>query len=157
MRSALGLIVCLAVVYAVAGIGGYTTSSSVTSWYATLNRPAWNPPNWVFGPVWGVLYTLMAVAAWLVWRRAGVAPVVLPLAVFAVQLALNGAWTWIFFGLHQPGWAFADIVLLWVGIVATMISFWRVSPTAGALLVPYLAWVSFAGALNLALWRLNPQ
>jgi benzodiazapine receptor len=125
-------------------------------WYAGLKKPAWNPPSWIFGPVWSALYTMMAVAAWLVWRRGGFAGQRRPLTLFLVQLALNAAWTPLFFGLHRPGAAFAEIVLLWLAIAATLAAFRRVSRAAAWLLAPYLAWVSFAAALNFALWRLNP-
>ena len=156
MRTTVGLVVCLVVTYGAAAIGGLAMSGGPGGWYQTINKPTWNPPGWVFGPVWTLLYTLMAIAAWLVWRRAAETSVALPLALFAVQLALNAAWTWFFFGWHQPGWAFGEIALLWVAILATMVTFWRVTPTSGALLVPYLAWVSFAGVLNFTLWRMNP-
>lgn len=125
------------------------------TWYAALRKPAWNPPGWVFGPVWTLLYSMMAVAAWLVWRRGGWRMQRLPLTWFLVQLALNAAWTPIFFGLHRPGLAFADIVLLWLAIVGTIISFKRVQRGAAWLLAPYLAWVSFAAFLNFTLWRMN--
>lgn len=121
-------------------------------WYAALIKPAWNPPAWVFGPAWTLLYILMAVAAWLVWKRAGFSR---PLAFYFLQLALNAAWTPIFFGAHQLGWALAEIVVLWTLILLTLLSFRRVSPVAGWLFVPYLAWVSFATFLNFTLWRLN--
>lgn len=124
-------------------------------WYALLKKPSWNPPAWVFGPVWTALYAMMAVAAWLVWRRGGFAAQRRPLALFLVQLVLNAAWTPLFFGLKQPGWAFTEIVLLWWAITATLIAFRRVSQAAAWLLAPYLAWVSFAAALNFTLWRLN--
>ncbi|MHB1038308.1 MAG: TspO/MBR family protein [Pirellulales bacterium] len=117
-----------------------------------LTKPSWTPPGWLFGPVWSVLYLSMAVAAWLVWRKGNA---VMPLALFAVQLTFNAAWSWLFFGLHSPGMAFIDIVLLWAAIVATTIVFWRRSLVAGLLFVPYLAWVSFAGVLNFGIWRLN--
>ena len=123
------------------------------AWYAALMKPAWNPPSWIFGPAWTLLYTLMAVAAWLVWKRVGFSR---PLAFYFVQLALNAAWTPIFFGAHQLGWALMEIILLWIMILLTLLSFRRVTPTAGWLFVPYLAWVSFASFLNLTLWRLNP-
>ena len=123
------------------------------TWYAALNKPAWNPPAWVFGPAWTLLYTLMAVAAWLVWKRNGWRR---PLQLYLVQLVLNAAWTPIFFGAHQLGWALVEIVALWIAILLTMLGFLRVNKTAGALFVPYLAWVTFATVLNLALWRLNP-
>lgn len=123
-------------------------------WYAALIKPSWNPPAWLFGPAWTLLYTLMATAAWLVWRRVGFSR---PLAFYFVQLALNAAWTPIFFGAHQLGWALVEIVVLWVAILLTLLSFHRVSPAAGWLFVPYLAWVSFATFLNFTLWRLNPS
>lgn len=125
-------------------------------WYASLRKPSWNPPGWIFGPVWTALYTLMAVAAWLVWQQGGFNTHRRALTLFAVQLALNAAWTPLFFGLHWPGVAFAEIVLLWLAIAATLTAFHRINAPAAWLLAPYLAWVSFAAALNLALWRLNP-
>ena len=125
-------------------------------WYATLKKPSWNPPGWIFGPVWTALYTMMALAAWLVWRQGGWDKQRKPLLLFLVQLALNALWTPLFFGWHRPGVAFAEIVLLWLAIAATIAVFRPVSRTAMLLLVPYLAWVSFAAALNFTLWRLNP-
>ena len=125
-------------------------------WYAQLQKPAFNPPNWVFAPVWTLLYILMAVAAWLVWRKAGLQEGALPLALYAFQLGVNAWWSWLFFGMHQIGGALADLVLLWVCIAIACALFWRVRLAAGLLMLPYVAWVSFAGALNFALWRLNP-
>lgn len=139
-----------------AGLGAAWTNLSVGDWYATLNKPSWNPPNWVFGPVWTTLYLMMAIAAWLVWRSKGLADAWLPLLLFGVQLILNTAWSALFFGMRNPGIAFADIVLLWFAILATIIAFRRESNLAALLLVPYLAWVSFATALNWSIWRLNP-
>lgn len=124
-------------------------------WYAGLTKPAWNPPSWVFGPVWTALYTMMAVAAWLVWQRSAGGVRRLALGLFLAQLVLNAAWTPLFFGLHLLGVALAEMLLLWVAIAATIIAFHRVHRLAAWLLVPYLAWVSFAAFLNLALWRLN--
>ncbi len=124
-------------------------------WYAGLHKPQWNPPGWIFGPVWTALYTMMAVAAWLVWKRGGWAAQRRPLTLFLVQLSLNAAWTPLFFGWHQPGLAFAEIVLLWLAIAATLVAFRPVSRAAAWLLAPYLAWVSFAAVLNFTLWRLN--
>ncbi len=124
-------------------------------WYAALAKPSWNPPSWVFGPVWMLLYTLMAVAAWLVWQRGEGGARRLALGLYAVQLALNAAWTPLFFGLHLLGVAFVEILLLWLAIAATIAAFHRVHRLAAWLLVPYLAWVSFAAVLNFTLWRLN--
>ena len=124
-------------------------------WYRGLNKPAWNPPNSVFGPVWTVLYLLMAVAAWLVWRQYGIGGALVPLIFFVAQLALNAAWTWLFFGRHEPGATFVDILVLCVVILITLILFWRLAPVAGVLLLPYLAWVSFAAVLNGTIWRMN--
>lgn len=125
------------------------------AWYAALNKPSWNPPPWIFGPAWTLLYTLMAVAAWTVWKRGGFAAQRVPLSLYLVQLALNAAWTPIFFGMHRMDIAFAVIVALWIAIALTLRRFWRVQTLAGALFVPYLAWVSFASLLNFTLWRLN--
>ncbi len=124
-------------------------------WFAALKKPAWNPPSWIFGPVWTALYAMMAAAAWLVWQRGGWKEQRKPLLIFLAQLALNALWTPLFFGLHRPGVAFAEIVLLWLAIVATLVAFRPVNRTAAWLLVPYLAWVSFAAVLNGTLWRLN--
>lgn len=125
-------------------------------WYASLQKPSWTPPNWLFGPVWTLLYLLMAVSAWLVWREGGLPRQARPLAFFLAQLAANAVWSWFCFGLHRLGLAFLDLALLWVWLAITIFLFWKVRKTAAVLLLPYLLWVSFAGALNLALWRLNP-
>jgi tryptophan-rich sensory protein len=125
-------------------------------WYASLKKPEWNPPVWIFGPVWSALYAMMAVAAWLVWRQGGWGKQRKPLLVFLAQLALNALWTPLFFGLHWPGLAFAEIVLFWLAIAATLAAFCSVNRAAAWLLAPYLAWVSFAAVLNFTLWRLNP-
>lgn len=124
-------------------------------WYASLVKPSWNPPGAVFGPVWTVLYILMGVAAWLVWKREGFSGAKIALALFIGQLVLNALWSYLFFGLRQPMWAFFEIILLWIVIVLTMVSFWRVRPAAGVLFIPYVCWVGFALVLNLQLWRLN--
>ena len=124
-------------------------------WYRALHKPWFNPPGWVFGPVWTLLYASMAVAAWMLWRRRGFRAARIPLMLFALQLVLNAAWTPLFFGLHRPGLAFAEIVLLWLAIAATVAAFFRDVRWAGWLMTPYLAWVSFAAVLNFALWRMN--
>lgn len=150
--SALGLVAALALTFSAAYAGSRFPADA---WYAGLSKPPWNPPNWLFGPVWGVLYVLMAVAAWLVWREAGLVGAAVPLGVFVVQLGLNAAWSWLFFGRHELGVALVEIVVLWGAIVGTMVGFWRVRPIGGVLLVPYLVWVTFAAVLNFTLWRLN--
>lgn len=151
----LGFVGWLIVVFVAAAIGALA-SAQAGPFYAELARPDWAPPASLFGPVWSVLYALMGIAAWLVWRERGFHHARRALGLFLVQLALNALWSWLFFGWHLGAWAFADIVVLWVLIVATVIAFWRIRPVAGILLVPYLAWVSFAAFLNHAVWRLNP-
>ena len=148
----LAFVVCLAVVFAAAFFGA---QFQIGDWYAGLAKPSWTPPNAVFGPVWTGLYVLMGVAAALVWRQVGFGAAWKPLAVFAVQLVLNAAWSWLFFGLHRPGSAFAEIVAMWAAILITLVLFWRVRPLAGILFLPYLLWVSFAGVLNFSIWQLN--
>jgi tryptophan-rich sensory protein len=152
-RSILGLVGWIAVSFGAAAVGGLFGPGE---WYATLNKPSWNPPSWIFGPVWTLLYAMMGIAAWLVWKERGWRGAALPLSLFLLQLILNAAWSWLFFGLHRPGLALADIAALWISILATLIAFWRVRPAAGALLIPYLAWVTFATVLNAELWRRNP-
>lgn len=150
-----GLFASILICFAAAGLGAAVTTPQIRGWYATINKPSWNPPDWVFGPVWTVLYLMMAVAAWLVWRRSSFRMDRIPLAVFAVQLALNSLWSVLFFGMQQPGLAAAEILLLVAMILATVVVFWRRSPVAGSLLLPYLIWVSFASVLNLSIWQLN--
>jgi tryptophan-rich sensory protein len=152
-RYGLALAGWLALTFLAAAFGGFFAPGQ---WYASLAKPAWNPPAWIFGPVWTVLYAMMAVAAWLVWKRAGFGRQPLALSLFLAQLLLNALWSPLFFGLRNPGLAFADILLLWLALLATVVVFWRTRRVAGALLMPYLAWVTFAAALNLAIWRLNP-
>jgi benzodiazapine receptor len=126
-------------------------------WYERLAKPSWRPPNRLFAPVWTILYFTIAVSGWLVWREVGFTNAWLPFALYGTQLVLNAAWTPIFFGLHRPDLAFVDIVLVWLSIVATMFLFYPIHPEAALLLFPYLAWVTFAAALNFAIWRLNPS
>ena len=150
------LVVAVAIPLVVGGLGGIATASAIPTWYQGLNKPAWNPPGWVFGPVWTLLYILMGVAAWLVWRQGWDNPQVqVALAIFGVQLLLNLFWSLIFFGLHSPGWAVLEIVVLWGFILATTIQFYRLEPVAGLLLVPYQLWVTFATVLNATVWQLN--
>jgi translocator protein len=152
VRGAAGLLFWIALCFAVAWFGArYAPGPD----YGQLVKPAWTPPPWLFAPVWSALYLMMALAAWLVWLPGGVGGARGPLALFVVQLVLNGLWSWLFFGLQRRGLAFVDVVLLWFAILVTMVAFWSRRPLAGALLIPYLGWVGFAAALNLAVWRLN--
>jgi tryptophan-rich sensory protein len=145
------------VCFAASAVGAIAVGRTLDTWYVALRKPAWNPPNWVFAPVWTSLYTAMAVSAWLVWRRRREQPRESGIALswFGIQLVLNAAWSWIFFAWRQPGWGFAEVVVLWIAIVVTIARSWRVSRPSAALLLPYLAWVSFASALNGEIWRLN--
>jgi translocator protein len=152
-KTIVGLFGWLLLCFAASAVGALFMPGE---WYAALNKPDWNPPGWIFGPVWTMLYVMMAVAAWLVWQRGGFAVQRRPLGLFLVQLALNMLWTLLFFGLRQPGVAFAEILLLWLVILATLLAFRSVSRAAAWLLAPYLAWVSFAAVLNGVIWRLNP-
>lgn len=155
MRSAIALLAFLVVVLAAASVGAFFTAPAVRDWYPLLNKPSWTPPAWVFGPVWTLLYLGIAVAGFLVWRQSGFTCARWTMLLFALQLVLNAGWSWIFFGLRQPGWAFVEIVVLWGSILATTIAFFRVSRAAGALFIPYLLWVTFAAGLNFAIWRLS--
>jgi len=145
----------LGVCFAVAGISGSWTASEIPGWYSTLHRPRIAPPNWVFGPVWTLLYTLMAIAAWRVWLAPPSAFRTWGLLLFLVQLALNFAWSWIFFRMHAIGTALFDVGILWAFIGATTLLFARVTPNAAGLMAPYWAWVTFATALNAGYWLLN--
>lgn len=157
MRSLVALAVSLAVCFAAAGLGAALTRPSLDDWYPALDKPAWTPPDGVFGPVWTTLFALMAIAAWRVWRRRQAEPKAARVALgwFATQLALNVGWSLLFFGLRAPGWALLEILLLWGAILATAQAARRVDAPAAALLIPYMVWVSFAAALNFAIWSLN--
>jgi len=154
-RQWIGLIVFVVLCFTAAWLGSSVTTPKIGSWYASLTKPSFNPPNWIFGPVWSALYLSMAVAAWLVWRQKGWNDAKGPLSLFGIQLGLNIGWSWIFFGMENPAFAFVEILLLWAVITATMLAFWRRSLFAGMLFVPYIAWVTFAAVLNCAIWHLN--
>lgn len=126
------------------------------SWYRDLAKPSWRPPDWLFGPVWLLLYLSIAVSGWLVWQRAGIDGAALTLSVYALQLVLNGLWSVVFFGLRRPDLAFAEILCLWLSILATIVAFHPVDKIAAYLFVPYALWVTFAAVLNFRVWRLNP-
>jgi translocator protein len=154
-RSALALLAFMAACFGAALVGSAFTAPLVPEWYEGLVKPSFTPPSWLFGPVWSVLYLAMAIAGWLVWRRQRESSTTLALALFGGQLVLNVLWSVLFFGLQAPGIALIEILTLWVVILATLLSLWRISPIAGWLFVPYLAWVSFASILNFEIWRLN--
>ncbi len=149
IQSILGAVAWCAITF---GAAALSARSMPDEWYRELHKPSWTPPGWVFGPVWSIVYLMMAAAAWLVWRKAGISTA---LALFLVQLALNALWSYLFFGVQRPDLAFIDILALWAMILATIISFWKVSPLSGALLIPYIVWVSFASALNGTIWAMN--
>ena len=151
-RDVLGLVAFVLLCFGTATLARTATVESVREWYPALRKPPWTPPSWLFGPVWTLLYGMMAVAGWLAWRDERTKTTTV---VFLLQLLLNGAWTWIFFGARRPDLAFAGICVLWLAIVATIAASWKISRMAALLLVPYLAWVTFAAALNLSVARLN--
>ena len=145
----LSLAVFLLLVFGAAALGALFKPGE---WHAALAKPSWNPPNWLFAPVWTVLYLMIGVSGWLVWQRAGLGAA---MGLYAVQLLLNAAWSWLFFGRHAIGLALVDIVVLLAAIVATIAAFLPISSVAAGLLVPYALWVTFATALNASIWRLN--
>ena len=154
-RDVLALVVFLALCLGVSGLGGAITATSVGTWYQTLEKPPFNPPDWVFAPVWTTLYVLMAIAAWRVWRRRGAEGRRTALSVFALQLGLNLAWSFLFFGLRRIDLALLEVTVLLAAIATTAVLFWRIDRWAGALFVPYLLWVAYATALNASLLLLN--
>lgn len=154
-RDTIGFSVFLALCLAVSAIGAAVTASSVGSWYPTLAKPQFNPPNWLFAPVWTALFFMMALAGWRVWRRDGLRQARSALTLFALQLGLNLCWSIVFFGLRSIGAALIEIVVLLLAILATTVVFWQRDRIAGMLFIPYAAWVAFAAVLNAALWRLN--
>lgn len=154
-KNVMALVGFLLAAFAAAAVGQFFSVDAVRNWYPTLAKPNWTPPAWVFGPVWTVLYCMMGVAGFLVWKRGGFAAARVAMALFFVQLIFNAGWSIVFFGLRRPGWGVVEIVALWLAIVATTVAFHRVSQPAGWLFAPYLAWTTFAAALNVAIWRLN--
>lgn len=150
-----GLVLWILVCLGAGGLGAMATNPEIDGWYQTVLKPDWNPPSWVFVPVWTTLYVLMGISAWIIWQRAEFPGAAVPLALFVIQLILNVAWSWIFFAMHQIGGAAIEIVILWFAILVTMIAFFRRSKFAGWLLVPYLGWVTFASVLTITIWRLN--
>ena len=153
-KNIISLVVAVVIPVVVGALSGVATQSGVTTWYLTLAKPELNPPSWIFAPVWTTLFVLMGVASWLVWRsfKQGKRSA---LVVYGIQLALNALWSLLFFGLHSPGAALIEIAVLWIAIAVAGILFWRISKPAAVLLIPYLAWVSFASYLNYMIWVLN--
>lgn len=155
-KNIVAFVIAILIPQLAGGIGSLFTSSAISTWYATLIRPELAPPNWIFAPVWTTLFVLMGIAVFLIWKKGqqrmwvGGA-----LAIFGIQLVLNVLWSILFFGMRSPGLALIEIGILWLAIVATILSFWRISRTAALLLVPYLLWVSFASYLTYAFWTLN--
>ncbi len=150
------LVVCLALTFSAALLGSLFTRNAISDWYATLNKPFFTPPDWLFGPVWTILYLLISLSAFLVWQKGLDNPAVkTALALYLLQLILNALWTPLFFGLKMPLVAFIEILLLWTAIILTIIASARVSILAGLLLLPYIVWTSFAAVLNCSLWLLN--
>lgn len=154
-RDTIGFVVFLALCLGVSAIGAAATATSVGNWYRTLVKPAFNPPDWVFAPVWTTLFVMMAVAGWRVWRRDGLRRARVAMVLFALQLALNLAWSVLFFGMRSIGAALIEMLVLLLAILATTVAFWRRDRVAGMLFVPYAGWVGFAAILNAAIWRLN--
>jgi tryptophan-rich sensory protein len=156
MNNTLKLIIAIAIPLLVGGTSGFFTASGVESWYQTINKPSWNPPSWIFGPVWTTLYVMMGISLFLVWKDdAGSGYKKIAIALFVAQLALNFFWSFIFFDQHQIGWALVEIIVLWFFILLTIFAFAKVYKMAAWLLVPYISWVSFASILNYTIWKLN--
>jgi translocator protein len=156
MNKLLKLIIALAAPLLVGGIAGYFTSSEIKSWYLLLKKPSWNPPNYIFGPVWTTLYLLMGYAFYRIWvSKASVEMKNWAIGLFVIQLILNFFWSFIFFKHHHLGLAFIEIIAMWVAIFCTIIAFSKIDKTAAWLLVPYISWVSFATILNYTIWQLN--
>ncbi|WP_438864219.1 TspO/MBR family protein [Neptunicella sp.] len=155
-QQILGLIGWLVICFSASAIGAIA-SVNAREFYVQLVQPDWAPPGWLFGPVWTLLYCLMAVSAWLVWRSEYNQAKRPALALFLIQLGLNSVWSWLFFAWHKGAWAFIDIILLWCCIVFTLFRFGRIQKASALLLIPYILWVSFAAVLNYTVWQLNPQ
>ncbi|WP_114431814.1 TspO/MBR family protein [Phyllobacterium bourgognense] len=153
----ISLLMLLGFALATFGAGATGAIFRPGEWYKRLDKPAWRPPDRLFAPVWALIYATIALSGWLVWREGGLSDAALPLTVYTLQLMLNAAWSPIFFGLHRADLAFFEIILVWLSIAATILLFYPISAGAAVLLLPYLAWVSFASVLNFAIWRRNPS
>jgi len=156
MNNVAKLVISIAIPLTIGATAGLFTVTGVDSWYQTINKPSWNPPGWVFGPVWTTLYVMMGIALYLIWKSGADKPVKkTAFILFAIQLTLNFFWSFIFFDQHQVGWALVEIIAMWFMILLTIFAFARVSNAAAWLMVPYISWVSFASILNYTIWRLN--
>jgi translocator protein len=155
MAGWISLIISFAICMAAAAVGGLLTARAIEEWYRGLRKPSWNPPDWAFGPVWTILYILMAISAWLVYSEGGLNEQLVPLSIFGIQLVLNVVWSGIFFYKRKILGGLVEVICLWAAILATIIAFWGASTIAALLLIPYIAWVSIASYLNYTIWRLN--
>ena len=156
MNTYIKLLISIVVCLAIGGVSGYFTANEIPTWYATLNKPSFNPPNGIFAPVWSTLYILMAISFWLIWKSNTESSTKnRAMTFFVIQLILNFFWSIIFFSLHQLGFALVEIILMWMFILFSIVSFYPISKIASYLLIPYLLWVSFASVLNFAIWKLN--
>jgi translocator protein len=156
MNNVIKLIIAIAIPLVVGAVSGFFTTTEIPGWYQTINKPSWNPPSWIFAPVWTTLYVLMGIALYLVWK-AEADPIMKKTAIafFAIQLVFNFFWSFIFFNQHLPGWALVDIIVMWLFILLTIFTFAGINTIAAWLLVPYISWVSFASILNYTIWKLN--
>jgi len=156
MSNILKLIVSISIPLLIGFTSGFFTITGAGSWYQTIQKPSWNPPGWVFGPVWTTLYVMMGIALFLIWKSSANKDVKqTAILLFSIQLILNFFWSFIFFNQQQPGWALVEIIVLWSAILITIFSFSKINNTASWLLVPYISWVSFATILNYTIWKLN--
>ena len=155
MTDWIALVASFVICFAAAGIGGMFTTRNIKGWYRGLRKPSWNPPDWAFGPVWSILYALMAVSVWLVWDKDG-SSAFIPISIFAIQLVLNVAWSWLFFYKKNIKGGFIEVLVFWAAILATIVAFIGSSLMASLLLLPYIVWVSIASYLNYTILKLNP-
>ena len=155
MSKIVRFIISIGLPFLAGGLGSAFTTPAIPNWYANLNKPVFTPPGWVFGPAWTTLYVLMGISFYLIWTKTNFVGYQKALSFFAIQLVLNALWSILFFGLKQPLFALVEIIVLWVAILLTLIPFYKIDKTAGLLLIPYLAWVTFAAILNLSIVILN--
>jgi len=155
MKNTTALLICILIPLAIGGFAGFATASGISEWYITLNKPSFNPPNSLFAPVWTILYLLMGISLFLIWKSPRGTDRSNALIVFTLQLTLNFIWSFLFFRFELPGWALVEIVMMWISILTMIILFGRVRKAAAYLQIPYLLWVSFATILNASIWHLN--